>query len=85
MNRPIRDEGGLSWTPLALAASRNHLEAVQLLLKARAMIFTTNEDNRQVPHTHPNAQCQKIEPLTTIYLNTTMRAVRTSAAGFPGL
>ena len=62
MNRPIRDEGGLSWTPLALAASRNHLEAVQLLLKARAMIFTTNEDNRQVPRTRPNAQCQKIDP-----------------------
>jgi hypothetical protein len=47
VNRQLRDEAGLTWTTLGIAASRNHLDVCQLLLRGRARVYPTNEDGRQ--------------------------------------
>ena len=47
VNRTLRDEGGLTWTTLSIAASRNRLDMCKLLLRGRARVYPTNEDGRQ--------------------------------------
>jgi ankyrin repeat protein len=47
VNRQLRDEAGLTWTTLGIAASRNHLDVCKLLLRGRARVYPTNEDGRQ--------------------------------------
>jgi hypothetical protein len=47
VNRQLRDDNGLTWTTLAIASSRDNLDVVNLLLRARARVFPVNEDGRQ--------------------------------------
>eukprot|EP01048_Picozoa_sp_COSAG05_P011513 COSAG05_NODE_1087_length_5921_cov_15.803332_1_plen_1334_part_10 len=47
VNRQLRDHHGLTWTTLSIASCRNNLDAVKILLRARAQVFPVNEDGRQ--------------------------------------